>query len=108
MARVPTIDPAEFPSELAAVLGNPGSDQRVALGALPAWAVRPDVQRLGDQRSTARSHGSSDRIRSTGSRHAAAAGRADFGDGHRPVGAAHHHNRPGPHFLSHVRCIVSS
>ena len=43
MARVPTIDPAEFPSELAAVLGNPGSDQRVALGALPAWAVRPDL-----------------------------------------------------------------
>lgn len=43
MARVLTIDPAEFPSELAAVLGNPGSDQRVALGALPAWAVRPDL-----------------------------------------------------------------
>ena len=43
MARVPTIDPAEFPSELADALGNPGSDQRVALGALPAWAVRPDL-----------------------------------------------------------------
>jgi AhpD family alkylhydroperoxidase len=43
MARVPTIDPAEFPPELAAVLGNPGSDQRVALGAMPAWAVRPEL-----------------------------------------------------------------
>jgi AhpD family alkylhydroperoxidase len=43
MARVPTVDPAEFPSELADALGNPGSDQRVQLGALPAWAVRPDL-----------------------------------------------------------------
>ena len=43
MARVPTIDPAEFPSELADALGHPGSDQRVQLGALPAWAVRPDL-----------------------------------------------------------------
>lgn len=43
MARVPTIDPAEFPSELAEVLGHPGSDQRVVLGALPAWAVRPEL-----------------------------------------------------------------
>ena len=43
MARVPTIDPAEFPAGLAEAVGNPGSDQRVALGALPAWAVRPDL-----------------------------------------------------------------
>ena len=43
MPRVPTIDPAEFPPELADAVGNPGSDQRVALGALPAWAVRPDL-----------------------------------------------------------------
>ena len=43
MARVPTIDPAEFPPELADAVGNPGSDQAVALGALPAWAVRPDL-----------------------------------------------------------------
>jgi AhpD family alkylhydroperoxidase len=43
MARVPTIDPTEFPSELADALGNPGSDQRVALGALTAWAQRPEL-----------------------------------------------------------------
>lgn len=43
MARVPTIDPADFPPELADAVGHPGPDQRVALGALPAWAVRPDL-----------------------------------------------------------------
>ena len=43
MARVPTIDPEEFPSELAEILGHPRSDQRVVLGALPAWAVRPEL-----------------------------------------------------------------
>jgi AhpD family alkylhydroperoxidase len=43
MARVPTVDPAEFPPELADAVGHPDSDQRVALGALPAWAVRPDL-----------------------------------------------------------------
>jgi AhpD family alkylhydroperoxidase len=43
MARVPTIDPAKFAPALADALGHPGPAERVALGSLPAWAVRPDL-----------------------------------------------------------------
>ena len=43
MARVRTIAPEDFAPELAAAAGHPTSAQRVALGALPAWAVRPEL-----------------------------------------------------------------
>jgi AhpD family alkylhydroperoxidase len=43
MARVRTVDPAEFDPELATAAGHPTSAQRVALGGLPAWAVRPEL-----------------------------------------------------------------
>ena len=43
MARVRTIDPADFRAELADALGHPDSEDRVRLGAIPAWAVRPDL-----------------------------------------------------------------
>lgn len=43
MARVRTIAPEDFAPDLAAAAGYPTSAQRVALGALPAWAVRPEL-----------------------------------------------------------------
>lgn len=43
MARVRTIAPEDFDRQLAEVTGHPTSAQRVALGALPAWAVRPEL-----------------------------------------------------------------
>ena len=43
MARVKTVDPADFAPQLAAMAGNPTSDQRVQLGSLTVWANRPEV-----------------------------------------------------------------
>lgn len=43
MARVPTVDPGDFAPELADAVGHPSSADRVRLGALPAWAVRPEL-----------------------------------------------------------------
>lgn len=43
MARVRLIDPEDFAPELAEVAGHPTSAERVALGGLPAWAVRPEL-----------------------------------------------------------------
>ena len=43
MARVRTIPPEDFAPDLAAAAGHPTSTQLVALGALPAWAVRPEL-----------------------------------------------------------------
>lgn len=43
MARVPTVDPSDFDARLVEILGERRSDERVALGALPAWAVQPDA-----------------------------------------------------------------
>jgi AhpD family alkylhydroperoxidase len=40
---VVTIDPRDFPPDLADAVGNPSSDERARLGALPAWAVRPEL-----------------------------------------------------------------
>jgi AhpD family alkylhydroperoxidase len=41
MARVGTVDPADFPPALARMTGDPTSDDRVRLGALTVWANRP-------------------------------------------------------------------
>jgi len=43
VARVRTIAPEEFAADLAAATGFPTSHERVALGSLPAWAVRPEL-----------------------------------------------------------------
>jgi AhpD family alkylhydroperoxidase len=43
VARVPTIDPTAFRPDLAEAVGWPTAADRVALGALPAWAVAPDL-----------------------------------------------------------------
>lgn len=43
MARIRTLDPEEFAPELSAALGNPTSQQRVALGSMTVWANRPDL-----------------------------------------------------------------
>lgn len=43
MARVRTIDPEDFAPSLADAVGRPENDRRVALGALPAWAVQPEL-----------------------------------------------------------------
>lgn len=43
MARVPTLDPTEFSPELAELVGHPTSEPRMQLGALPAYAVQPQV-----------------------------------------------------------------
>jgi AhpD family alkylhydroperoxidase len=43
MARVRTVAPEDFAPALADVLGHPTAEQRVALGSIPAWAVRPDI-----------------------------------------------------------------
>lgn len=43
MARVRTIAPEGFPPELAAAAGHPTSSELIALGSLPAWAVRPEL-----------------------------------------------------------------
>ena len=43
MARVRTVAPEDFAPELAATAGHPTSSQIVALGSLPAWAVRPEL-----------------------------------------------------------------
>lgn len=43
MARVSTVDPEDFVSQLADMVGNPTSEQRVHLGSLTVWANRPDI-----------------------------------------------------------------
>jgi AhpD family alkylhydroperoxidase len=43
MARVPTVDPTAFRPDLAEAVGHPTSADRVRLGALPAWAVTPEL-----------------------------------------------------------------
>jgi AhpD family alkylhydroperoxidase len=43
MARVRTIDPEDFAPALAGAVGHPTNERRVALGGLPAWAVRPEL-----------------------------------------------------------------
>jgi len=43
MARVRTVAPEDFAPELATTVGHPTSSQVVALGSLPAWAVRPEL-----------------------------------------------------------------
>ncbi|HSS08598.1 MAG TPA: carboxymuconolactone decarboxylase family protein [Acidimicrobiales bacterium] len=40
---MPTIDPTDFSPELADAVGHPSSADRVSLGALPAWAIRPEL-----------------------------------------------------------------
>jgi AhpD family alkylhydroperoxidase len=43
MARVRTVAPEDFAPALAAAAGHPTSSQLIALGSLPAWAVRPEL-----------------------------------------------------------------
>jgi AhpD family alkylhydroperoxidase len=43
MARVRTVDPEDFAPQLAGMVGNPTSDQRVQLGSLTVWANRPEL-----------------------------------------------------------------
>jgi len=43
MARISTVRPEEFRSDLAELLGRPTDEQRVAVGSMVGWARRPDV-----------------------------------------------------------------
>jgi len=65
VARVRTIDPEDFAPQLAEAAGYPTSGQRVALGALPAWAVSPElaVAFLAFQRTLEREATLSTRLR---------------------------------------------
>jgi AhpD family alkylhydroperoxidase len=43
MARVSTVNPEDFTPELADLVGNPTSEQRVQIGSLTVWANRPQI-----------------------------------------------------------------
>ena len=43
MARVSTVNPEDFTPELADMVGNPTSEQRVQIGSLTVWANRPQI-----------------------------------------------------------------
>jgi AhpD family alkylhydroperoxidase len=41
--RIRAVDPEDFAPALAAALGHPTSEQRIALGSMTVWANRPDL-----------------------------------------------------------------
>lgn len=43
MARIRTVQPENFHPDLAALVGHPSNEQRVALGSMVGWARRPEV-----------------------------------------------------------------
>jgi AhpD family alkylhydroperoxidase len=43
MARVSTVNPEDFTPQLADMVGNPTSEQRVQIGSLTVWANRPPI-----------------------------------------------------------------